>query len=90
KSEQYNVIADFFNQVGGKAAFALMVPILAGFIGYSIADKQGLAPVMIGGMMASIGGSGFLGGMIAGFVGGFAAKFIGKSMDKIPKSFQGL
>ncbi len=90
KSEQYNVIADFFNQVGGKAAFALMVPILAGFIGYSIADKQGLAPAMIGGMMASIGGSGFLGGMIAGFVGGFAAKFIGKSMVKIPKSFQGL
>ncbi|MCJ7841440.1 fructose-specific PTS transporter subunit EIIC [Lederbergia sp. NSJ-179] len=90
KSDQYNVIADFFNQVGGEAAFALMVPILAGFIGYSIADKQGLAPAMIGGMMASIGGSGFLGGMIAGFVGGFAAKYIGQSMAKIPKSFQGL
>lgn len=90
ESDQYNVIADFFNQVGGEAAFALMVPILAGFIGYSIADKQGLAPAMIGGMMASIGGSGFLGGMIAGFVGGFAAKYIGQSMAKIPKSFQGL
>ncbi|GIN58725.1 PTS fructose transporter subunit IIABC [Lederbergia ruris] len=90
ESDQYNVIADFFNQVGGEAAFALMVPILAGFIGYSIADKQGLAPAMIGGMMASIGGSGFLGGMIAGFVGGFVAKYIGQSMAKIPKSFQGL
>lgn len=90
KSDQYNVIAQFFNQVGGEAAFALMVPILAGFIGFSIAEKQGLAPAMIGGMMASIGGSGFLGGMVAGFVGGFAAKFIGKSMAKIPKSFQGL
>ncbi|MGP4063532.1 PTS fructose transporter subunit IIABC [Oceanobacillus sp. M65] len=90
ESEQYNVIAHFFSQVGGEAAFALMVPILAGFIGYSIADKQGLAPAMIGGMMASIGGSGFLGGMIAGFVGGFSALLIGKSMKAIPKSFQGL
>lgn len=90
ESDQYNVIAHFFSQVGGDAAFALMVPVLAGFIGYSIADKQGLAPAMIGGMMANIGGAGFLGGMIAGFVAGFAAKFIGKSMKTIPKSFQGL
>ncbi|WP_347835473.1 fructose PTS transporter subunit IIB [Gracilibacillus sp. JCM 18860] len=44
ESDQYNVIAAFFSQAGGDAAFALMVPILAGFIGYSIADKQGLAP----------------------------------------------
>lgn len=90
ESDQFNIFAQFFSQVGGEAAFALMVPILAGFIGYSIAEKQGLAPAMIGGMMASIGGSGFLGGMIAGFVGGFAAKFVGKSMAKIPKTFQGL
>ncbi|MER2060875.1 MAG: fructose-specific PTS transporter subunit EIIC, partial [Niallia sp.] len=90
ESDQYNVFAHFFSQVGGDAAFALMVPILAGFIGYSIADKQGLAPAMIGGMVANIGGSGFLGGMIAGFVGGFAAKFIGKSLIKVPKAFQGL
>ena len=76
ESDQYNIIAHFFSQVGGEAAFALMIPILAGFIGFSIADKQGLAPAMIGGMMASIGGSGFIGGMIAGFVGGFAAKFV--------------
>lgn len=89
-SSQYNVFAEFFSQMGGEAAFALMVPILAGYIGYSIADKQGLAPAMIGGMMASIGGSGFLGGMAAGFIGGFAALTIGKSMRKIPKAFQGL
>lgn len=89
-NNQYNIIADFFNQVGGEAAFALMVPILAGFIGYSIADKQGIAPAMIGGMMADIGGSGFLGGIFAGFIGGFTAKFVGKSMKNIPSSFQGL
>lgn len=90
ESDQFNIFAQFFSQVGGDAAFALMVPILAGFIGFSIAEKQGLAPAMIGGMMASIGGSGFLGGMIAGFIGGFAAKYVGKSMSRIPKSFQGL
>ncbi|AEB31179.1 PTS system fructose-specific EIIABC component (plasmid) [Carnobacterium sp. 17-4] len=89
-SSQYNVFAEFFSQMGGEAAFALMVPILAGYIGYSIADKQGLAPAMIGGMMASIGGSGFLGGMAAGFIGGFSALIIGRSMRKVPKSFQGL
>ncbi|TDQ41208.1 PTS fructose transporter subunit IIABC [Aureibacillus halotolerans] len=89
-SDQYNVFAEFFSQVGGEAAFALMVPILAGFIGYSIADKQGLAPAMIGGMVASIGGSGFLGGIVAGFVAGFAARFIGRSFAKVPKAFQGL
>lgn len=89
-SSQYNVFAEFFSQIGGEASFALMVPILAGYIGYSIADKQGLAPAMIGGMMASIGGSGFLGGMAAGFIGGFSALVIGRSMRKVPKSFQGL
>src|SRR5699024_5909425 len=71
ESDQYNIIAHFFSQVGGEAAFALMVPILAGFIGYSIAGKLGLAPAMIGGMMANIGEAGFIGGMFAGFVGGF-------------------
>lgn len=89
-SDQYNVFAEFFSQVGGEAAFALMVPILAGFIGFSIASKQGLAPAMIGGMIASIGGSGFLGGMIAGFVGGFSAKYIGRLFKRVPKTFQGL
>src|SRR5699024_9038152 len=90
ESDQYNIIAHFFSQVGGEAAFALMVPILAGFIGYSIAGKLGLAPAMIGGMMANIGEAGFIGGMFAGFVGGFAAKFISQFMRKIPNSFQGL
>ena len=90
QSDQYNIFAEFFSQVGGEAAFALMVPILAGFIGYSIADKQGLAPAMIGGMVASIGGSGFLGGMFAGFVAGFSALYIGRAFAKVPKAFQGL
>lgn len=50
-------------QIGGKAAFALMVPVLAGFIAFSIADRPGLAPGLIGGMLASLCGAGFLVGL---------------------------
>lgn len=50
-------------QIGGKAAFALMVPVLAGFIAFSIADRPGLAPGLIGGMLASLCGAGFWEGL---------------------------
>ncbi|SKC12337.1 PTS system, fructose-specific IIC component [Kosakonia radicincitans] len=63
-------------QIGGKAAFALMVPVLAGFIAFSIADRPGLAPGLIGGMLASNSGAGFLGGIVAGFLAGYVAKFL--------------
>jgi PTS system fructose-specific IIC component len=76
-------------QVGVPAAFALMVPILAGFIAYSIADRPGLAPGMIGGMLASITGSGFLGGIIAGFVAGYATDWLNQRI-KLPDALQGL
>lgn len=49
-------------QIGGGSAFALMVPVLAGFIAFSIADRPGLTPGLIGGMLAVSGGSGFIGG----------------------------
>lgn len=90
KSDQYNIWAAFFNEIGGNAAFKLYVPILAGFISWSIADKPGLAPGMIGGMMAVNGGSGFLGGMAAGFLAGYVTKFIVTKTRKIPHSYQGL
>jgi PTS system fructose-specific IIC component len=63
-------------QIGAKAGFTLMVPILAGFIAYSIADRPGIAPGMIGGMIASTIGSGFLGGIAAGFLAGYVVKFL--------------
>ena len=66
-------------QIGG-ASFTFMVPILAGYIAYSIADKPGLVPGMIGGYIAATGrfygsesGAGFLGGIIAGFLAGYIA-----------------
>ncbi len=57
--------------IGGGSAFALMIPVLAGFIAMSIADRPGFAPGMVGGFMAANGGAGFLGGLIAGFLAGY-------------------
>lgn len=74
----------------GNLAFSFMVPILAGYIAVSIADKPGLVPGMIGGAIAADGsfygsdaGAGFLGGIVAGFIAGYIAKWI-KNV-KIPK-----
>jgi fructose-specific PTS system IIC-like component len=68
------VLVDLLNT--GVAAFGLMVPILAGYIAYSIADRPGLAPGMIGGAIAGTVGAGFLGGIIAGFIAGYVARWI--------------
>lgn len=89
-SSQYNAFAAFLNSVGGSAAFGLMVPIFAGYVAFSIADRPGLAPGAIGGMIASSGGSGFLGGLIAGFVAGYCILLLKKVLIKLPKSLHGL
>lgn len=67
-AEQEGTLAAALMKIGGGSAFALMVPILAGYIAFSIADRPGIAPGMIGGMLASDLGAGFLGGIIAGFL----------------------
>jgi PTS system fructose-specific IIC component len=76
-------------QIGGDAAFKLMVPVLAGYIAYSIADRPGLAPGMIGGLLASSLGAGFIGGIIAGFLAGYAAKAIARWVQ-LPASVEAL
>lgn len=75
--------------IGGGAAFALMIPILAGFIAFSIADRPGLAPGLVGGMLASQLGAGFLGGIIAGFAAGYIALWLRNNL-KLPVHFEGL
>lgn len=60
----------------GATAFGLMIPVLAGYIAMSIADRPGLAPGLVGGALANQVGAGFLGGMIAGFAAGYAAKWV--------------
>lgn len=62
--------------IGAKSSFALMVPILAGYISYSIADRPGIAPGAVGGMLANAIGAGFLGGIVAGFLAGYIVKFL--------------
>ncbi len=76
-------------KIGGASAFALMVPVMAGFIAYSIADRPGLAPGLIGGMLASSIGAGFLGGIAAGFIAGYTAKAIADNV-KLPQTMEAL
>ncbi len=64
----FHPVAKALMDIGGGSAFALMIPVLAGFIAMSIADRPGFAPGMVGGFLAANGGAGFLGGLIAGFL----------------------
>ena len=73
----------------GNAAFGFMLPILAGFIAMSIADRPGLAVGFVGGALANAGGSGFLGALIAGFVAGYLMLGLEKLCAKLPKSLEG-
>lgn len=76
-------------QIGGKSAFALIVPVLSGFIAFSIADRPGLAPGLVGGMLASNLGMGFLGGILSGFLAGYIALFLREKIN-LPANFEGL
>ncbi|WP_324731745.1 fructose-specific PTS transporter subunit EIIC [Pseudomonas paeninsulae] len=87
--KQEGSLAAALMQIGGEAAFKLMVPVLAGYIAYSIADRPGLAPGMIGGLLASSLGAGFIGGIIAGFLAGYAAKAIARWVQ-LPASVEAL
>ncbi|MEF3090008.1 PTS fructose transporter subunit IIBC [Raoultella scottii] len=87
--EVKDTLAAALMQIGGGSAFALMVPVLAGFIAFSIADRPGLTPGLIGGMLAVSGGSGFIGGIIAGFLAGYVAKLISTKL-KLPPSMEAL
>lgn len=73
----------------GVAAFTLMVPMLAGYIAYSIADRPGLTPGLIGGLLAAQLQAGFLGGLVAGFLAGYIALFLAKRV-KLPSSLEAL
>ena len=95
-------LAKFFKDVGG-TAFGFMLPILAGFIAMSIADRPGLVVGFVGGALAASGDSfssllgkgdpisaGFLGAMLAGFVGGYFVLFLKKITEKLPKALNGI
>lgn len=97
-SPEYNEFAAMLNTIGGGNAFFLMVPVLAGFIAMSIAERPGFAPGMVGGLIAitvtgvegASGGSGFLGGLIAGFLAGYVTLLVKKVFSRLPNSLEGL
>ncbi|MFB9971739.1 fructose-specific PTS transporter subunit EIIC [Pseudoroseomonas cervicalis] len=76
-------------QIGAQSALALMVPVLAAFIAFSIADRPGLAPGFVGGALAGSVQAGFLGGIVAGFVAGYIARFLRDRLP-FPESLEGL
>lgn len=82
-------LAAMFKEIGG-VAFGFMLPILAGFIAMSIADRPGLAVGFVGGAIAANGTSGFLGALVAGFLAGYVVKLLKKILDKLPDSLDGL
>ena len=88
--ESYNAFAEALNTIGGGNAFGLMIPVLAGFIALSIADRPGLAPGMVGGFLAAQGGAGFLGGLIAGFLAGYIVLLLKKLLSGMPASLEGI
>ncbi|WP_353419332.1 fructose-specific PTS transporter subunit EIIC [Staphylococcus delphini] len=90
KSPEYNAFAETLWNIGNKSAFALIIPILAGYIARSIADKPGFAAGLVGGMLAISGGSGFLGGIIAGFLAGYLTQGIKKATQNFPQMLEGL
>lgn len=85
----YNEIASWFNQIGG-AAFGFMLPVLAGFIASSIADRPGLIVGFTAGALANTGGAGFLGALIGGFLAGYVIIFLKKLFKGLPKSLDGI
>jgi len=76
-------------QIGAKSAFALFIPVFAGYISFSIADRPGLTPGLIGGMLASSVGAGFLGGIAAGFLAGYFTRWLNRVVQ-LPDQLQGL
>ncbi|MBV1790177.1 fructose-specific PTS transporter subunit EIIC [Marinobacterium sp. D7] len=90
-STDFHPVAQALMTLGGpEGAFGLMVPVLAGFIGMSIADRPGFMPAMVGGFLSVQYGGGFIGGMIAGLLGGYIMLGIVHLCRNLPRTLQGV
>ncbi|MCY6354439.1 PTS fructose transporter subunit IIC [Clostridium sp. ZS2-4] len=90
--ESTNELISFFawaKQVAGKNLMGLMFPIFSAFVAYSIADRPGLGPGFLGGLLAQLMGSGFLGAMLIGFLAGYVADFLNKKV-KVKRTYIGI
>lgn len=81
-------LAAFLKTIG-EYAFGFMLPILSGYIAMSIGDRPALAIGIVGGYIANVGGSGFLGALVSGFAAGYLALGLRKLFSKLPKSLEG-
>lgn len=86
---QYNEFAASLNRIGG-FAMSMMVPVLSAFIAEGIAKRPGLVVGFVGGLIASDGGTGFLGGIISGFLAGYVVLGLIKALQPLPKTLDGL
>ncbi|MEC3941342.1 PTS fructose transporter subunit IIBC [Enterococcus mundtii] len=86
---QYNEFAASLNRIGG-FAMSMMVPILSAFIAEGIAKRPGLVVGFVGGLIASDGGTGFLGGIISGFLAGYVVLGLMRVLKILPKTLDGL
>lgn len=82
-------IANVLMEIGSGAAFKLMIPVLSGYIAFSISDRPGIAPGLIGGMLADSLGAGFIGGIASGFIAGYSSLFF-KEKVKLPETLEGI
>jgi len=87
--DEKGTFAAALSQIGGGAAFQLMVAVLSGYIAFSIADRPGLAPGLVGGFLAQQLGAGFLGGIVSGFLAGYLTLFLARNI-KLPENLEGL
>ncbi|MDE8260306.1 fructose-specific PTS transporter subunit EIIC [Erysipelothrix rhusiopathiae] len=85
----YNAFPAILKDIGGQA-FGFMLPVLAGYIAYSIADRPGLVVGFVAGGIASTGGAGFLGALIGGFLAGYTMNMIKKLLTNLPQSLAGI
>jgi PTS system fructose-specific IIC component len=87
--EQYNGFAAMLMAIGS-TAMSLMVPVLSAFIADSIGKRPALVVGLVTGLIASTGGTGFLGGIITGFLSGYGMLLLAKLLDRLPKALGGL
>ncbi|HDX9655448.1 TPA: PTS sugar transporter subunit IIA [Bacillus toyonensis] len=85
-------LAELFMSIGGgkTGAFLFLVPILAGFIASSIADRPGFMPGVVGGFLAAHANAGFLGGLIAGFLAGYVVLGLKRLFSGLPAQLEGI
>ncbi len=76
-------------KIGGDTAFRLFIAVFSGFIAYSIADRPGIAPGLVGGFLAQSLGAGFIGGIFSGFLAGYFTKFLADKI-RLPATLEGL